>query len=58
MFDFSKVEAATASSYLEPGIYKVRVKEAKSAPSKQNRPLASLSPLKRRMVLVYRKIFM
>jgi hypothetical protein len=35
MFDFSKVEAATASSYLEPGIYKVRVKEAKSAPSKQ-----------------------
>jgi len=35
MFDFSKVEAATASSYLEPGFYKVRVKEAKSAPSKQ-----------------------
>jgi hypothetical protein len=35
MFDFSKVDAATASSYLEPGVYKVHIKEAKSAPSKQ-----------------------
>jgi hypothetical protein len=35
MYDFSKVEPATASAYLEPGIYEVRIKDAKSAPSKQ-----------------------
>lgn len=36
MYDFSKVAPATAGNYLDPGIYKVKVKEAKAVESKKN----------------------
>jgi len=37
MFDFSKITPATAGNYIEPGLYKLRVKEAKGIESKQNK---------------------
>ena len=37
MYDFSKVQPATAGNYIEPGLYKLRVKEAKGIESKQNK---------------------
>jgi hypothetical protein len=37
MYDFSKVTPATAGNYIEPGLYKLRIKEAKGIESKQNK---------------------
>ena len=37
MYDFSKVQPATVGNYLEPGLYKLRIKEAKGIESKQNK---------------------
>jgi len=36
MYDFSKVEPATTGNYLEPGLYKVKIKEVKAVESKKN----------------------
>ena len=37
MYDFSKVQPATAGNYIEPGLYKLRIKDAKGIESKQNK---------------------
>lgn len=37
MYDFSKITPATAGNYLEPGLYKLRIKDAKGIESKQNK---------------------
>jgi hypothetical protein len=37
MYDFSKVQPATVGNYIEPGLYKLRIKEAKGIESKQNK---------------------
>lgn len=37
MYDFSKVAPATVGNYIEPGLYKLRIKEAKGVESKQNK---------------------